>query len=140
MSPEVVAAVEEIKAHFPASQVSIGADAQGGACVIVEDIQLGLPYTQDSTWFGFHITHACPYADVYPHFVRGDLARADGASLGQGLSSGHQFPQPAVVPDGSLPSRSAVQISRRSNNRMSGSTLETPLIKLMKVLQWLRSR
>lgn len=139
MSPEVAAAIEEIRAQFPGKRVLAGADQHGGACVIVEDVSLGPPYRQANTWAGFHITHACPYADVYPHFVRGDLARADEAQLGQGFSGGQQFPQPGVVVGENLPARPAVQISRRSNHRDTNSTLETPLIKLMKVLRWLRS-
>jgi len=140
MSPEVISAIEEIRAQFPEKPVLVGTDQHGGACVIVEDVPLGAPYRHASSWVGFHITHACPYADVYPHFVRGDLARADGGALGEGHSSGHQFPQPGVVVAGNLPAREAVQLSRRSNHRDSGSALETPLIKLMKVLQWLRAR
>lgn len=140
MSPEVVTAIEEIEAQFPGKQVLAGPDQHGGACVIVEDVPLGGAYRQASTWVGFHITHSCPYADVYPHFVSGDLARADGGSLGEGFSAGQQFPQPGAVVNGSLPSRPAIQISRRSNKRDSGSALETPLVKLLKVLQWLRSR
>lgn len=51
---------------------------QGGAVVIVERRDLDERYVQGETWIGFQITFQYRYSDVYPHFVRGDLARADG--------------------------------------------------------------
>lgn len=140
MTPEVEEAIAEINAHFVGHTVLVAPDKDGGACVIVEAVELGATYAQDDTWFGFHITHACPYADVYPHFVRGDLSRADNRALGEALSGGHQFPQPGVVVGDVMPSRPAVQISRRSNKREAGSCLETPILKAIKVLRWLMSR
>jgi hypothetical protein len=140
MTPEVTAAIDELRVHFVGRTILVGEDAQGGACVIIEDVEFGPPYTQTTSWVGFHITHGCPYADVYPHFVRGDLIRADGRPLGEAMGGSHQFPQPKVVVRGALPSRPAVQISRRSNHRETDSTMETPLIKLLKVLKWTRSR
>lgn len=140
MTPEVEAAIEEIRRHFNGKPVLIGEDQHGGACVIVEGVPFGKPYKQEASWVGFHITHSCPYADVYPHFVAGDLSRVDGQALGEAMGSGNQFPQPDVVVGGKMPSRPAVQISRRSNGRDASSALETPLIKLLKVLQWVMSR
>ena len=92
------------------------------------------------TWIGFHITQTCPYADVYPHFVRGDLLREDGKDLGQGISKGMTFPPPGAKHVNEKDRRSAVQISRKSNKRDNASNLETPLIKLLKVIEWLNSR
>lgn len=140
MTPEVLAAVEEIRRQFKKNVVLVGADQHGGACVIVEAVTLGPPYAKADSWVGFHITHSCPYADVYPHFLRGDLSRLDEKELGEAMTQNQIFPQPGVVIDGSMPSRPAVQISRRSNKRDSTSTLETPLIKLLKVLKWVMSR
>jgi hypothetical protein len=92
------------------------------------------------SWIGFHIASTCPYADVYPHFVRPDLNRAAGGQLGEGFSSGHSFPaQDALKEPGVMPARAAVQISRRSNHKDTAG-LETPLHKLLKVIQWLKSR
>ncbi|MFZ5676734.1 MAG: hypothetical protein ACOZAM_27555 [Pseudomonadota bacterium] len=140
MTPEVEEAVEEVRTHFPNAAVQVAPDKDGGACVIVDGVDLGTPYEQADTWVGFHITQACPYADVYPHFVRVDLSRIDKKPLGEGLSTGQTFPQPGVVEGDEMKSRSAVQISRRSNKRDPNSDLETPLLKLLKVLRWLRSR
>ena len=139
MTSDVEDAISEIRQHFTGHAVLVGPDKDGGACVIVEDVDLGPAYSGRS-WVGFHITQACPYADVYPHFVRGDLCRTNGGALGEAVTAGHSFPQPGVVIDGSMPARAAVQISRRSNRRDANSTLETPLLKTLKVLQWLKSR
>jgi hypothetical protein len=140
MTPEVAAAIEEIRKQFDGHAVLVGNDQHGGACVIVEGLPLGTPYAQFESWVGFHITHACPYADVYPHFVRADLSRLDKKELGEATSPGHTFPQPGVVVDKSIAPRPALQLSRRSNRRDLTTGLETPLIKLLKVLQWLKSR
>jgi hypothetical protein len=140
MTPEVTEAIEEIKQHFRGHAVLVGPDKDGGACVIVEGVGLGSVYTQADSWIGFHITHACPYADVYPHFVRSDVSRADGKALGEAISPNCQFPQPGVVVDNVLQSRPAIQISRRANKREANSDLETPLLKTLKVLRWLMSR
>ena len=140
MTPEVEEAIEDIRRRFKDCTVLVGPDKDGGACVILEDVPLGAPYEQSHTWIGFHITHACPYADVYPHFMRGDLARADKKALGESMTQNHQFPQPGVVENNTIPPRPAVQVSRRSNKRDPQSDLETPLIKLLKVLRWVMSR
>jgi hypothetical protein len=140
MTPEVEAAVAEIRREYAQHAVLVGEDQHGGACVIVEDVPMGAPYVQSTSWMGFHITHSCPYADTYPHFLRNDLQRLDKAALGEAMGAGHQFPTPGVVVDGKLASRQAVQVSRRSNHRDPSSALETPLIKMVKVHRWVLSR
>lgn len=127
VKPAVERAIEEIRAAFAGVPVTVREDGEGGAYVIVEDIDPGPPYEQRTTWIGFRITFQYPYADTYPHFVRGDLARADKRPLGEGISQNHTFE-----------GRSAAQISRRSNHL--DPTTETALLKLEKVLTWLASR
>jgi len=137
LTPDVEAAIGELRNNYPNATVISIEDGLGGAYILIDELGLGPPFREQHTWVGFHVTHGCPYADVYPHFVRGDLARADGQPLGEGMGTGHVFPPEGVIlPPGAM-RRAAVQISRRSNNRHS---LETPLIKLLKVLQWLNSR
>jgi hypothetical protein len=127
MTPDIKAAVDEIAAAFPTGSVDAVEDGQGGAFVTVRDVPLqGSPYQQAATWVSFQITHTYPYADVYPHFVRHDLSRADGKPLGDGTSMGNFRGQPAI------------QISRRSNR--FDPTTDTALLKLFKVLRWLKSR
>lgn len=126
LTPEVRRAVDEIADAFPDATVSAEADGEGGAYVFVRDVALAPIYRQQETWMGFHITYAYPSADVYPHYVREDLCRVDGASLGAGMS-------PVQFRD-----RPAIQLSRRSN-RLNPAT-DTALLKLQKVLRWLNNR
>ncbi len=91
MTPEVAQAIDEIAKQFTGHPLLIGDDLHGGACVIVEDLPLGPPYAADASWVGFHVTHNCPYADIYPHFMRADLSRRDHLALGEGISPGHIF-------------------------------------------------
>ncbi len=126
LTPEVRQAIDEIAAAFPDATVSTEADGEGGAYVFVRDVALAPIYRQQETWVGFHITYTYPSADVYPHYVREDLCRVDGASLGDGMS-------PASFRD-----RPAIQLSRRSN-RLNPAT-DTALLKLQKVIRWLNNR
>jgi hypothetical protein len=119
-------AIKEIRATFPESTVTIHEDGEGGALVVVDPVKLGDPYAQAETWAGFRITFQYPYSDVYPVFVRGDLSRSDGSQLGEALSQT------------TFENRSAIQVSRRSN-KLNPAT-DTAAIKLLKVLEWLRTR
>lgn len=126
MLEKVEKAVDEIREAFPESAVTARDDGDGGALVMVVDVPIGPPYVQANTWIAFAITRQYPYADVYPHFVRGDLQRADGAPLGGGMGLTAYLGQPAI------------QISRRSN-RLNPAT-DTAAMKLTKVLHWLTTR
>jgi len=126
VTPEVNKAIDEIRAAFPDAEVSVREEPDGGAVVFVEPVDPGEQYVQRSTWIGFRVTFQYPYSAVYPHFVRGDLARVDGQPLGEGTS---------VT---SFESRSAVQLSRKSNRHNAAT--DTAVIKLHKVLLWLRNR
>ena len=120
-------AISEIQGTFGSSAVLVREDGQGGAYIIVEDAALGVPWAQPSTWVGFQVAYTYPHADVYPHFIRGDLSRQDGhPPIGPAMSY-TQFE-----------GRQAIQLSRRSNKR--DPQRETALLKLLKVLEWLRTR
>jgi hypothetical protein len=138
ITESVQAAIDEISALYPNTPLHVEEDGDGGAFVVLANIDLGPQYDQDETWIGFHITHMCPFADTYPHLVRPDLSRKDGAALGVGLSVIEWPPLQGKLGE-ILGVKNAVQISRRSNRRDSEG-LETPLFKLLKVLNWLNSR
>jgi len=125
IAPSVERAIEEIRSSFQDCPVEADGDDSGGAYVTVRNIPLGAPYAQPDTWIGFLITFQYPYADVYPHFARPDLSRTDGRGLGEGFGNAQYRNQPAI------------QISRRSN-KLNPAT-DTAALKLLKVLQWLRS-
>lgn len=126
MTPEVEEAVREIAHAYPTCGLEAIEDGQGGAFVIVRDLPIDDRYLQNNSWCGFHVTHTYPYSDVYPHFVRHDLARRDGKPLGAATTTGSFRGQPAI------------QISRRANRH--NAETDTALLKLQKVLQWLNSR
>jgi hypothetical protein len=126
MTPEVQGAIHEIATAYPKCALESADDGHGGAFVTIKEVPITGPYEQEASWFGFHITHTYPYADIYPHFVRHDLNRRDKKPLGTALSIGTFRNQPAI------------QISRRAN-RHNPST-DTALLKLQKVIKWLISR
>ncbi len=126
MTQEVIDAVAEIRAAFPGSDVEEAPEGQGGAYVLVRDLDLGPQYSPRKSWAGFLISFQYPYADVYPHFVDGNLERSDGLPLGQAFQKV------------SWRGRPATQISRRSNHWAVGT--DTAALKLAKVLEWIRSQ
>jgi len=127
MTPEVANAIEEVIAAFPGHQVDVTPEAQGGAYVVVQSLPVGPAYTPSQTWVGFLITFMYPHADVYPHFVDAGLRRENGQPHGTGITGPISWN-----------SRSALQVSRRSNRWSPGT--DTAALKLAKVLEWLRSQ
>jgi hypothetical protein len=123
---EVASAIDEIRLSFPDATVDVREDGEGGAFVTVSPVDLGAVYVQRETWIGFHITFQYPYSDVYPHFIRGDLTCTDRAPHGSGMTAGR------------FEDRAAIQLSRRSNHL--DPEIDTAVIKLWKVLTWLRNR
>ncbi len=93
--------------------------------MIVESLPLGPGFVPSASWVGFAIPGLYPRADVYPHFVRADLARADGVALSAPLNPGH------TMPGFGLP---AVMVSRRSNRW--NPNRDTAALKLHRVLLW----
>lgn len=126
MKAAVQKAIEELRKTFPGTAVSVQEDGDGGAYVTLDPLALGGPYTQGDTWVGFHIGFQYPASDVYPHFVRSDLSRRDGAVLGEGMTSAQYL------------GRAAIQVSRRSNKL--DPAFQTAAHKLLKVLAWMESR
>jgi hypothetical protein len=126
MTPEVSFAIDELKAAFPDSVLTTTDLGDGGASVLIAEVCLGQPYAQPTSWLGFIVSFQYPLADVYPLFAREDLSRCDGSPLGEGMSIA------------SFDGRAAVQISRRSN-RLDPKT-DTAVLKVTKVLDWMRSR
>lgn len=130
LTPSVAQGIEEIRRQYHMCTVLCKEDGQGGAYVVVDAVDLGDAYTPETrqSWIGFHVGFQYPFSDIYPHFVRFDLQRVDKRPFGTGMSGPMQF-----VGFG----RDAVQLSRRSNHR--DPTTETALLKLLKVLDWVRA-
>lgn len=126
LTDAVQVAVDEVRRTFPDLSVKAEPDGQGGVYVVIRDVDVGNLYTEPSTWLGFHISYLYPGSDVYPHYVRPDLARADGAAHGPGLSA----------TTWAFGATSALQVSRRSNRW--DPRVDTAALKALKVLAWLK--
>ena len=129
MNPSVTAAINQVARAFPDARTIYGEDGQGGAFVIVDELDLGPAFTPRTSWVGFAISPLYPRADVYPHFVRPDLARSNGAPLTVPLNPGQMMPGF---------DRPATMVSRRSN-RWDPSR-DTAVLKLHRVLLWFREQ
>lgn len=127
MTPEVDAAIAEIKQAFWGHQVDVDPEEQGGAHVIVHDLFIGKGFVPSQSWVGFTINFQYPRSDVYPHFIDPDARRADGATFGQGISGPTDWR-----------GRKAIQISRKSNRW--DPTCDTAALKLAKILEWLKQQ
>lgn len=127
MTPDVTQAVQDLVAGFPGATVTATEVGDGGAHVTIDPVDPGESFVQRETWMGFTISFQYPYADIYPIFVRPDLARVDAGELGEGIARGHSFE-----------GREAIQLSRRSNRL--NPAVDTAHVKVTKVLAWLRDR
>ncbi len=124
----VIEAIEQIGETFAQATVTADSNGDGGAWVQIDSVPLGPVYVQDSTWIAFQIVFAYPEADVYPHFVRPDLSRTDGAALGAGFQAVSWGPKRDP----------GVQLSRRSNRL--NPAVDTAATKALKVLKWLNEQ
>ena len=124
MKQEVANAIEELKQAFPSSGISIREDGDGGAYVIVEDVEIGSRYEPSSTWLGGHIPALYPYADIYPLFIADSVRRVNGVAFDPPVTHGAQFLD-----------RPALQVSRRNNHTQHYP--QTAVGKFVKVLRFL---
>lgn len=122
-----LAALMEVRAAFAEHDLWAWPDGAGGVHVAIDGINLGDFWAQETSWFAFTINHLYPDADTYPHYVRGDLARANGEALVAPFHIGHTFQeQPAVM------------VSRSSPKRVSG--LSTAARKALTVISFIESQ
>lgn len=128
----VRSAVDGVRDQYGDAHVTVVADGNGGAWVEIADLDPGDAYAQDSTFLLCQLHFNLPGADVYPVFVRPDLARADGQALGAGFQTTN------VKWAGSPSPRPVVQVSRRTRNKQFAA--QTAAQKIEKVLEWMRTR
>jgi hypothetical protein len=125
-------ALEDLKKAYGEDRVLLFPDGQGGAWAEIREVELGPTYVQETTFAVFLLPFNLPSADIYPMFVRDDLARRDGAPLGVGLQ------RTSLSWSGQPTQRSVIQISRRT--RGGAFTSQTAVQKVEKVLEWLRDQ
>ena len=126
MKPEVEQAVKGLRHCFGDAKVVAHAKDDGGAVVTIDPIDLGPGYSPQQTWIKFAIGFQYPYADIYPLFVRPNLARSDGQPHGEGIA------------EASFEDKAALQVSRRSNRL--NHAIDTAALKVTKVIQWLKEQ
>lgn len=125
LAPQVSDCLEELRRAFPENPLEHRPDEQGGAWTLVHDLPLGPAFVPDTSWVAFPISSLYPRAHVYPHYVRADLTRTDGAALSVPLHQGQTVPVFAVP---------AVMVSRSSPRW--DPTRDTAALKLHRVLLW----
>ncbi|MCW2993602.1 MAG: hypothetical protein JWQ18_1097 [Conexibacter sp.] len=126
MTPDVEKGIAEIQHAFAGHGVETVETGDGGAYVIVADLDLGPAFVPRSSWIGFTLPYNYPLADVYPHFACPDLATADGTPL----------PTPPLNSGQSMPgfNRPATMVSRRSPRWNPAH--DTAALKLMRIIGW----
>jgi len=127
MTPDVEAAINELRRDFAGHQIDVEDEPQGGAYVIVHDLPLGDQYAPPCSWVGFLIHFQYPRSDIYPHFIDASVTRVDGKGWGGGISG------PTDWRD-----RKVLQISRKSNHWNPNT--DSAALKLAKVLEWLKQK
>jgi hypothetical protein len=128
----VKAVLADIVNAYGEEKVCVVPDGQGGAWIEIAEVELGDHYAQVTTFIICLLPFNLPAADVYPLFVRNDLARSDGKGLGEG------FATTSVNLPGNAQPRPVVQVSRRT--RGNAFVFQTPRQKIEKVLDWVRTR
>jgi hypothetical protein len=124
-------AVDDLRITFPSYPMRLVPDEQGGVWVEMTGAPLGPPYAVDDTFLVFLLPFTLPASDIYPMFVRADLARLDGSQLGDG------FQVTKLAWPGESSARPVVQVSRRTRGSL---TAQTASQKVSKVLAWVRTR
>jgi hypothetical protein len=130
MTPEVMAAIEEVRETYRGHTVEVTPEGQGGAYVIVHDLALGDHFTPATGWVGFLIDFQYPSSHVYPHFIDAGALRTDGQPHGQSFAGPTQWP--------GRPGKQVWQVSRSSPRW--NPAFDSAANKLEKVLEWMRSR
>lgn len=132
MKEAVETALAAIVERYGAERVRAVPDGQGGAWVEISDVDLGETYAQATTSAIVLLPFNLPNADVYPMYVCRELSRRDGAALGEG------FGTTEVSWPGDAQPRPVTQVSRRT--RRNDFARQTPLQKIEKVIDWIRTR
>lgn len=127
VNPGALQGLREVQAMFDGYDVRSWPDGTGGVHVVIENLQLGAAWIQESSWLGFTINYLYPDADTYPHYVRADLAHIDGNALVVPFHIGNTFQDQA-----------AVMVSRNSPQRVTG--LSTAARKALSVLTYIQSQ
>lgn len=128
MSPELSVAVDEVRATFPELSVDTKLNDDGSVWVVVKDVYLGDQWSPDHSSVSFTISTQYPYAECYPHYLEASVKKTDGSPLGDAVHASQRTPQ----------GDEAVMVSQV--NRQFSNIPDTAAVKLVKVVDWIRSR
>jgi hypothetical protein len=137
MKSEVETALTELGVGLPDSTIRTKEDSDGGAYVIVENINIGDGFEPATSWLGFHIVWSYPDADIYPYFIDAEICYTGSGNAPNQFPAGNlpeAITRGATMPGFDLP---AIQISRRSNRRNADT--DSALTKLLRVSEFLRT-
>lgn len=123
-SGNVEQVLECLRQDFPGKEINFVADGSGGGNVFIEAIDVGSGYLPSTTWIGAHLSSALPFSDIYPLFIGGEVARANGTAHQIPITAGHHFG-----------GRPALQVSKKTNTL--DATPEAAALKFTKVLHFL---
>jgi len=62
VTPSVALAVEQIKLNFPACDLQVTPDGNGGGWFMLQTVALGEPYVNELIWMGGDLSAQLPYA------------------------------------------------------------------------------
>jgi hypothetical protein len=124
-------ALASLRSAYGENQLLVVPDGQGGAWAEIQEVEIGSRFVQPTTFIVFLLPFNLPGADIYPMFIRNDLARRDSTPLGDGLQL------TTLSWSGQPAQRPVIQISRRT--RGGAFTSQTAAQKVEKVLEWLRN-
>lgn len=130
VKPNVAQALALLTTTFDDWELVTVPDGQGGLWVETPCVTLGAPYIQATTFLVFLLPFGLPGVDIYPMFVRHDLARIDGQPLGQA------FQQTSLAWPGEPTPRPVVQVSRLTKGNLAAQTAAQ---KVTKVLGWMKT-
>ncbi|HJQ46903.1 MAG TPA: hypothetical protein VJ870_11360 [Amycolatopsis sp.] len=131
-TPAVVSAITAIERQVPGHLIH-WPDGNGGAHVFIDSVDLGASFVQPATWVAFHLPHTLPDGDIYPIWLRPDLARIDGGPIGKTNAAGQNF----MHPNQTWLTEPAVMVSLRSTER--DPNIDAPVRKLARVLDTVRN-
>lgn len=126
MKQNVKEAIAEIAEVYGENNLEITETGDGGANVIVKNIELGDNFSPSSIWCGFSINHMYPNSDVYPHFINSDFKLPKDTDP-KGLP---------IQYNKNWNNKSCIQISRRSKRWNPAN--DTALFKLQKVINYIK--
>lgn len=126
IEPEVQQALAEVTANINEGVLLAWPDGEGGAFVVVDDLDLGERWAPRQGWLGCRILNSYPDSELYPFYIRADARRVDGVDLSAPFNLGQSlFGQPATT------------VSRQPNRPIKGP--RSAAVRFINVVDFVRT-